>query len=120
MDRGAISCSCSCYCVRGARVRCAGCPGQYCIPSGALAPYRFPIQAGNFSRSGMNNIVDGRELAAASRRDLLLVGAATLLFFTASVAFELSEKVLAWTRPWERYQLDEIPGTLMFLALGLA
>src|SRR6185503_353458 len=75
---------------------------------------------GNFSRSGMNNIVDGRELAAASRRDLLLVGAATLLFFTASVAFELSEKVLAWTRPWERYQLDEIPGTLMFLALGLA
>jgi signal transduction histidine kinase len=54
------------------------------------------------------------------RRDLLLVGAGTVLFFAASVHFELSEMVSSWTGRWENYQLDEIPGTLLFLALALA
>src|SRR6185295_1329241 len=55
-----------------------------------------------------------------SRRDLALVVTGTLVFLAASVALELSEKVLAWTQHWERYQLDEVPGTLLFLALALA
>ena len=56
----------------------------------------------------------------ASRRDLALVLAGTVVFFTLSAAFELSEKVLALTRPWERYQLDELPGVLLFLAVALS
>ena len=56
----------------------------------------------------------------ASRRDVLAVVAGTLLFFGLSAAFELSEKVLALTRPWERYQLDELPGVLLFLAAALS
>ncbi len=57
---------------------------------------------------------------AVARRDLLLVCAGTGLFWVFSVAVELNERVLAWTRPWERYQLDEIPGVLLFLALALS
>ncbi len=56
----------------------------------------------------------------ASRRDLLLVGGGAVLFWVLSVVLELNERVLAWTRPWEQYQLDELPGVLLFLALALA
>ncbi len=56
----------------------------------------------------------------AVRRDVVLVGACVLLFWWFSVAVELNERVLAWTRPWERYQLDELPGVLLALALALA
>ncbi|HTD89162.1 MAG TPA: ATP-binding protein [Burkholderiales bacterium] len=56
----------------------------------------------------------------ASRRDLAYVLAGTVIFFGFSATFELSEKVLALTRPWERYQLDELPGVLLFLAAALS
>lgn len=56
----------------------------------------------------------------ASRRDLMGVLAGTVIFFGLSAAFELSEKVLALTRPWERYQLDELPGVLLFLTAALS
>lgn len=58
--------------------------------------------------------------ATGARRDLLLVAAATLLAWGVSVTFELSERVLAWTKPWERYELDELPGVLLVLAAALA
>jgi signal transduction histidine kinase len=60
------------------------------------------------------------ETESASRRDLLLVGGSAALFWVLSAVFELNERMLAWTRPWERYQLDELPGVLLFLALALA
>jgi len=56
----------------------------------------------------------------SARQDLLLVCAGTGLFWTISVVVELNERVLEWTRPWERYQLDELPGVLLFLAVALA
>jgi signal transduction histidine kinase len=56
----------------------------------------------------------------AARRDVLWVGACVLLFWWFSVTVELNERVLAWTRPWEQYQLDELPGVLLALALALA
>lgn len=56
----------------------------------------------------------------AARRDLALLAAGALLFAALSVRFEMFESVLAWTRPHERFQLDELPGVLLFVACGLA
>ena len=55
-----------------------------------------------------------------ARRDLAFLCAAMVAAAIISIYFELSETLLAWLRPWERYQLDELPGMLLFLALGLA
>jgi glucose-6-phosphate-specific signal transduction histidine kinase len=43
-----------------------------------------------------------------------------LIFALLSIRLELSEHLLAWTRPHERYQVDELPGVLLFIACGLA
>lgn len=64
--------------------------------------------------------VDARDSAGDARRDLLVIAAGVALFAAASVAFEFSEAMLRWTRPWERYQLDELPGILLVLAVALA
>ncbi len=52
--------------------------------------------------------------------DLIVVAVATALFAWVSVELELGEAVLAWTQPREHYQLDELPGVLLVLAIGLA
>ncbi len=56
----------------------------------------------------------------SARRDLLWIAASTVIFAVLCVSLEISETVLTWTRPHERFQLDEIPGILLFLALALA
>ncbi len=53
-------------------------------------------------------------------RDLGLVVAATVAVVFISIHVELNETLLAWTRPWESYQLDELPGILLFVAAALA
>ena len=55
---------------------------------------------------------------SAARRDFFRVGVCVLLFWWFSMAVELNERVLAWTRPFEHYQLDELPGVLLVLAAG--
>mgnify|MGYP003351771570 CR=1 FL=1 len=55
-----------------------------------------------------------------ARRDLAWLCAAMVAAALISIHLELSETLLAWTRPFEQYQLDELPGMLLFLALGLA
>jgi signal transduction histidine kinase len=50
--------------------------------------------------------------------DFALVVAATVFFATVSVHFELGETISTWTHPRERYQLDELPGVLLVMALG--
>jgi signal transduction histidine kinase len=57
---------------------------------------------------------------ARARRDLALVAGITLAFAIASVSLDLGEAIARWTRPLERYQLDELPGILLVLAIGLA
>jgi two-component system, NarL family, sensor histidine kinase UhpB len=52
--------------------------------------------------------------------DLAIVVATTVAAAVASVHFELGELIAAWTRPREAYQLDELPGVLLVLAVGLA
>jgi two-component system, NarL family, sensor histidine kinase UhpB len=61
-----------------------------------------------------------RDDGMAARRDLAILGICIVLFAIASVHFELGERIASWTGPRERYQLDELPGVLVFLALGLA
>ena len=56
----------------------------------------------------------------AARRDALLLAALTLAFFGAAVALELSEDVARFAGDYERWQLDELPLTLLVLSLGLA
>ena len=58
--------------------------------------------------------------ATRTWRDAAVIATATLLFAFVSVQFELSETIAALTRPRERFQLDELPGILLFMALGLA
>jgi signal transduction histidine kinase len=64
--------------------------------------------------------IDRDECRGGAWADLVLVGVATALFAFLSAHFELGELVSAWTRPQERYQLDELPGVLLFMALGFA
>jgi signal transduction histidine kinase len=55
-----------------------------------------------------------------ARRDLFWVVLGTAGFAMLCVWLELSERVLVWTRPQERFQLDELPVVLLFLASALA
>lgn len=56
----------------------------------------------------------------AAQRDLALLVFAATLFALLSVRLELAETIAAWTRPYERWQLDELPGVLLFVVAGLA
>jgi len=53
-------------------------------------------------------------------RDLLVVFAAVVFISLLGIRFELSERLAAWTRPYEGWQLDELTWTLLAAALGLA
>ena len=53
-------------------------------------------------------------------RDALAVAVATLAAAAVSAEFNVSERLYRFTAPWERIQLDELPGVLWVLALGLA
>ena len=54
------------------------------------------------------------------RRDLLVVAAVTLSTFVLSSAFELNEWVEKLTGPHEAYQVDELPLTILAMAVALA
>ena len=54
------------------------------------------------------------------KRDLALVAAMVAIVAIASVRFEVSEAVQRWAGPWERYQLDELPGIALAAAVALA
>jgi len=51
--------------------------------------------------------------------DIGIVALATLAFAALSVRLDLGEAIARWTRPLERYQVDELPGILLIMALGL-
>jgi signal transduction histidine kinase len=53
-------------------------------------------------------------------RDLAWVIAAAVLAMALGAAFDLSERAYRFTRGMERFQLDELPGTLFVLSIGLA
>jgi signal transduction histidine kinase len=57
---------------------------------------------------------------SAVRRDLAWVIAAAVLAMVFGAAFDFSERAYRFTRGMERFQLDELPGTLFVLSIGLA
>jgi two-component system sensor histidine kinase UhpB len=54
------------------------------------------------------------------RRDLLLVGLATLAAYGLSIGFELHERYFGWLARYEHWEADEIPLSLLVLACGMA
>jgi signal transduction histidine kinase len=60
------------------------------------------------------------EKGTTVRSDLVLIAGLTVAVAIVSVRFELSETVQTWTRHWEHYQLDELPGVLLFAAFAMA
>ena len=57
---------------------------------------------------------------SSARRDLAFLVLAAALFALLSARLELAETIAAWTRPYERWQLDELPGVLLLVVAGLA
>ena len=53
-------------------------------------------------------------------RDLLRVVVVVVFFWAAAMQWELSEKLAFWLQSYERFQLDELPLTLLVLSGGLA
>jgi signal transduction histidine kinase len=60
-----------------------------------------------------------RERRSVARRDLAIVVVISIAAAILSVELNLSEKILVWTRPHERWQLDELPGVLLVIAVCL-
>jgi glucose-6-phosphate-specific signal transduction histidine kinase len=60
------------------------------------------------------------EATTPAWRDLLRVLVVVALFWAMAMQWELSEKLAHWLQSYERFQLDEIPLTLLALSLGLA
>jgi two-component system sensor histidine kinase UhpB len=59
----------------------------------------------------------GRRISA--RRDILLIVVIAIVAAIVCVKLNLSEALLAWTRPRERLQLDEVPAVLLVIAISL-
>lgn len=53
-------------------------------------------------------------------RDLGWVAAVTVLAAVLGATFDLSERAYRFTRGMERFQLDELPGTLLVLSIAMA
>jgi two-component system, NarL family, sensor histidine kinase UhpB len=53
-------------------------------------------------------------------RDLLLIAAGTVICWWLATHFEWTEKIFAWTRRSESFQLDELAFVLLSVAIGLA
>jgi signal transduction histidine kinase len=54
------------------------------------------------------------------RRDLVIVAIVTVATFVVSSILELNERVIAFTRPLEAYQVDELPTTFVAMIVALA
>jgi two-component system sensor histidine kinase UhpB len=57
---------------------------------------------------------------SALHRDIAVVVVATVGAALSAAYFDMSEAIVAWTRPWEHLQLDEVPVVLVVLAAALA
>src|SRR6185436_2537201 len=76
--------------------------------------------------TSMNTLVQAFQAPPANliktsvHKDLVVVGAVTVLTFALSSLFELNEWIAALTVPHERYQIDELPLTILAMAMALA
>jgi signal transduction histidine kinase len=56
----------------------------------------------------------------AAARDLVIIVVATIAFAFVSIRLDLAELVLSVLQPNEHYEIDELPGVLVFVALAIA
>lgn len=54
------------------------------------------------------------------RRDVFVVAAVTLITFVTSSVLELNERLIAFSRPLEAYEIDELPTTFVAMIAALA
>lgn len=59
-------------------------------------------------------------ISPSVRRDLFVVAAVTFATFVLSSLLEFNERVVAFTRPLEAYQVDELPTTFVAMIVALA
>lgn len=92
-----------------------------------VGPERFRYIAGTYAcyLYFMDLFRNGEPTGASAarpslRRDLLVLAAVPLLTFALSSAFQLNEWIVSLTGPREAYQADELPLTLLALAVTLA
>ncbi len=71
------------------------------------------------SASEENSDADLEPHAGTMRADLWIVAAFTLSTFALACAFEVYERITAWTRPLEVWQIDEVPVALVALSGGM-
>ena len=92
-----------------------------CCP-GEVPLYRFEGFHGFLFMGISRNDAQERpaNLQTSLRRDVLIVVAVTLATFVLSSALDLREWVENFTGPLEAYQVDELPLTLLAMALTLA
>jgi PAS domain S-box-containing protein len=62
----------------------------------------------------------GRGIHPSVGLDLAIVAAVAVLTFAVSVLFELNERLVKFFVPLEAYQIDELPITILALALAMA
>jgi len=60
-----------------------------------------------------------RNVRISARRDIVLIIVIAIVAAFVCVKLNLSEALLAWTRPRERLQLDEVPAVLLVIAISL-
>jgi len=72
------------------------------------------------SRLRQTGAVQADAISPSVRRDLLVVAAVTFATFVLSSLLELNERVIAFTRPLEAYQVDELPTTFVAMIVALA
>lgn len=91
-------------------------------PPIARAAPASPAVAATAARAaaGEHDVPGSRRRLSPPWRDALIVLAVTAAAAALSVRFDLSEALHRLTAPWERIQLDELPGVLWVLSLGLA
>ena len=64
--------------------------------------------------------VKSRARPSSARRDLLVIALISAVLDPVVLKVNLNETLFTWTRPLERYQLDELPFILLLAALSLA
>jgi len=65
------------------------------------------------------NITEHAGRKTSARRDFAVVILVAIVAVVFSVWFDVSEVIAGWTRPHERWQLDELPGVLLVIAIAV-
>jgi len=83
-------------------------------------PHESPPAIGLATLWGVPLSDSGGAHGRAAARDLFVIVVATIAFAFVSIRLDLAELVLSVVQPKEHYEIDELPGVLVFVALAIA